>query len=884
MRIKQLHIYGFGHHTNRIIQLDEEFNLLYGLNEAGKTTIYEFILQIFFGFPQKNHLIKSYEPKNGGAFGGQIEVIDEEHGSYTVERIGGRAGGVVKVYLANGQVGDEALLNQLLRGYTRSDIEAVFAFSMHQLQNLEKMTEDDLNRTLLASGTTGVEQLTAIEKQVAKESSALFKRSGQNPVINKLIKELEQQDSLLKLTRQKLAEYEPKHLKIEELEAEIIALEQQQASLGESIKQAQIYLQSEPLIKQKKMIMSALAEQKNIDFPQKGVQIFEQNEMRLQQLQQDITQLQRRLADLDKEVAAVVDEEKLQKMKVLYRSDEQWREWRMQRDRLLSQQQKLEVQLEMKKQLLGLEKRATRIDSSLTNEVVFKKRLNEIKELQEQISYYDRIISETKNDLHNAKANAEYSRQNKKKNKGIMNMPVTAAVIVGGASIIVGIVFQQWLTMVFGIVMAIILFVILRNQMSNTTVQTGESDSQLIRKKLADLSLIYEQLNAQKAEKQQELQGYFNELGVTGAIEEEIYEELFQNIRSLQEQTVEQEQIDSELDSIQQNIAEYYDKVCSVLMAEVREEELSPLLQQRIHEQEMAMSKLAFSIEKRDEMKLQLTNYNEQQAAIGQQQDTLLKKVGVQDANSFYEMAQLAEDNKQLQQQLLQIEQQLGVSDVTVMYTASQLDELQARYELNKNSYKTALKELSLSKAEVQHLVKDNHYSVQLQQQEQLKGELNANIKKWVQLKMIEESIAKSLESLKEQKLPKVLLQATGFFSYLTNERYQDLVFEGEKFVAITADNLRFSIDELSQATKEQAYLSLRLALANEKAKTAPFPFILDDPFVHFDTLRTAKVVQLLGKIQKEHQILFFSCQERMKKDFKEQNIIEVRALQTKGD
>ena len=57
---------------------------------------------------------------------------------------------------------------------------------------------------------------------------------------------------------------------------------------------------------------------------------------------------------------------------------------------------------------------------------------------------------------------------------------------------------------------------------------------------------------------------------------------------------------------------------------------------------------------------------------------------------------------------------------------------------------------------------------------------------------------------------------------------------------------MRYPIIELSQATKEQAYISLRFALAASILETAPFPIIMDDPFVHFDEERLSRMMKLL--------------------------------------
>ena len=54
MNIRKIVLYGFGQHENVEIKFSNGMNLLYGPNEAGKTTIQQAILHILFGFPQKN--------------------------------------------------------------------------------------------------------------------------------------------------------------------------------------------------------------------------------------------------------------------------------------------------------------------------------------------------------------------------------------------------------------------------------------------------------------------------------------------------------------------------------------------------------------------------------------------------------------------------------------------------------------------------------------------------------------------------------------------------------------------------------------------------------------------------------------------------------------
>lgn len=881
MRITTLQIYGFGQHSDETIELNEQLTLLYGLNEAGKTTIYEFILQILFGFPQKNHVIKSYEPKKGGAFGGKLLIDDEQYGQCIVERTAGKAGGIVKVQLGTGEIGDEKLLVQLLRGHTRSDIEAVFAFSMHQLQHLDKMTPDELNRTLLASGTTGIEEITKLEKALIKESQGLFKKSGQNPLINRQAKEVQLAENDLKEERQRIEQYEPKHAQMLELERSLVFLENEQAQLSTTIQQAHLYLQNEPLLQRKEEIEFSLQQLTQINFPTKGMQRFEQSDAKLQQIQQEIAMLERQTIDLKKELQAVVDEKQLEQLNDWLRNDEQWRQWRTQRDQLLQQQQKIEAQIEMKKQLLGVDRAILKLDSSLANEAIFLQQLTELEELKIQLSYYKQAITDSENELQQLQQNnSQNSKQKATKQQSIKKaLIISSSIII--ATLVLALIFQQWLVLLGGTVIAYMIYFIVKNKKTSTVV--ASSNEQLKRNR-TNLKNNYEKVVQQQQQIVYQLQNYLNNLGVTNVVDSEMYGVLFQNLRGLQERTIEQHQVDNQLDLLQQQIDEHYRVGCQILKIKAPESELSAIALKKIQQQELELKSMDYTKQQLHELEQRLLNSQQQQRYLQQQQQQLFVAAAVKDEEAFYEVAQLAETKQQLQNELQQLKQQLFAIPTLQIYTISQLDELQARYELQKQQYAAALKEHATLSVEVQHLVKDKQYSMQLQQQEQRKSELQNNIKKWVRIKIIEQAIKDTLEEMKEQKLPNVLHEAAMYFSYLTAERYKKIMFVEDIFVAVNKDDDQITISELSQATKEQAYLALRLSLAKEKYKTAPFPLLLDDPFVHFDTLRTAKVVQLLSTLQRDHQILFFSCQERMIADFDEQNILEVRALQMKGD
>ena len=190
MRIDKLVIYGFGQHEDTTIELKDGINVFFGWNEAGKTTIQQFLLSVLFGFPLRNQGLLRYEPKGGGRHGGQVHITHTEFGKVVIERVKGKSAGDVTVYFEDGTRGEEEALKKVLYRYDRISFESIFSFSIHQLQHFDKMTEEELSRTLLASGTTGVDAITKLEQRATKEMNSLFKKSGKIPEMNVKIEEI----------------------------------------------------------------------------------------------------------------------------------------------------------------------------------------------------------------------------------------------------------------------------------------------------------------------------------------------------------------------------------------------------------------------------------------------------------------------------------------------------------------------------------------------------------------------------------------------------------------------------------------------------------------------------------------------------------------------
>ena len=100
----------------------------------------------------------------------------------------------------------------------------------------------------------------------------------------------------------------------------------------------------------------------------------------------------------------------------------------------------------------------------------------------------------------------------------------------------------------------------------------------------------------------------------------------------------------------------------------------------------------------------------------------------------------------------------------------------------------------------------------------------------------------------------------------VTGDRYREVRIDPETFsvnltVPETGD-IQPS-EKLSLGTQEQIYLLLRVAIARVLSENAePLPLILDDPFVHFDHQRLENMLEFLDKLSHKNQVILFTKDE----------------------
>ncbi|MFJ7738604.1 AAA family ATPase [Lysinibacillus sp. NPDC097287] len=953
LSIKKIQIYGFGKHENVTLSIHDGVTIFYGMNEAGKTTIQQFIIQMLFGFPTRQQTQQKYEPKTSTKFGGQLTISHPIYGECTIERVRGKAAGDVTVYCEDGTKGHDELLAKLLYGYSRASFEAVFAFSIHELQGIEKMSEEELTHLLLASGTTGVQQLSVIEKKLEKDAGELFKKSGKLPQINQKIEQIKQLEKKIKQEQAAINTFEEKSLKLQQLGQRLDELNGQQEVIQKDWQQLTVLKQAMPLMEKQQTLKYTLKNYAQSHFPAEGIRRYEQLKDRLTHETLQVSKLNEQYQVLQKKLQQTVNEQSIDEMARLLHREASWNQLLAKEQKLGDELFLLEQNIEAQFRLLGIQEKSSQQalleeTVSLQQEEEYQQQLVALIDAEEELKFHLRTLEQTHEELEAIAGQkkqyaqdaltadeehilAKWPQQQKKleqlrqmrSQRSKQKQPVLlifVALVMSLLAAVYGVSQKNIAVLVIGVAMTILLILFLKN-VKSAEETPNENNARVLRdleqqenivhillskkqrledqqlltnerqqekeRKYAKLEHKIQQLEQVIGEAVQLLQRFLQRFKVDGTIAKPLLPELFMRIRSAQELATKKTSTVKLLKEVQTRKKELYEQLQQVLGESYSEQEIFMHLrstylaaQQDLQTMSQTKEQLATLLQQVQESQPLITNYEDEI-------EQLFKVANVQEEVAYYEAFAEFEQHQQLIAELQTVKSQLASLDtlhVSVPISKDQLDVKtktieEARGELQQQ-VDACLEQRASLQMQKEQLLNDEKYGELLQQFEQEKAILQQLIEQWAVQKALATAIHKSLFQLREEKLPHVLAQVIMIFKTLTGGRYEKLSITEEGFFEARAiTGLRYHVAELSQATKEQAYIALRMALAQTLATTAPFPFIMDDPFVHFDRNRTNKMVQLMKEVGCNRQILYFTCHEAMLEFWQKEQIVDLEAL-----
>lgn len=893
MKIEKLHIYGFGKHENVQIDLALGMNVFYGENEAGKSTIQQFILHILFGFPQKNAQLLRYEPKSGASYGGKVQLLDGQMGRVVIERVKGKASGDVTLYFEDGTRGGEKELDSLLHSYKRVDFEAIFSFSLLQLQGFEKMTEEELTRTLLSSGTTGMDTLSNVETQFVKEMGELFKPSGKKPIINQKIEEIKTLEDEWKSHLEEIDKYEPSTKRIIEIELLIDKTNKQEKIISTQLQRFMQWKQLKPIKEKQIELRTALERVQHQTFPTDGIRRFESLKDKEMNVKIATEQLNESLNKMTNSTT-IMSLDQLDSLQTFLAYETEWHQLKANRVQIEEEQTKT-LQSQMQQlALIGVDweknlNDIVRADISLNQEEKLVSLLKKQEQLESELQQEKRLIQMKSEDLRLHQARLKEmkhikSSSTEKNNVNSSNFVFSGIIILLG--IILSFLQSNWLIGLAFLVVSIIVFfgfsLFQRPSNKSSDTRTYESllkkEEQALLTQINQLEKIIQELELEKQQIEQELQLFLKRYHLNTQISPNLLKELFNRLRIIQEQQIQLDQMEISLFGIRERMQELFVQAKNVANIPLVENMLFHQLRDYYLSEKKKLDENESTLHKISQITLKLEENNSLLHAYDQNIQELFQEAKVETERDFYNAYNLFEQKLSLEKEYEQLQIQLGNNGIELgefnesfeSESKEQLDEL-------KNIRNGLVEEKASLQYKTNKLLVEDQQSEILQKLEQKKAELQEYVKKWAAYKSVVEAIKQMMVQLKEERLPEVLGKAQDYFQLLTGGSYEQLMITPEgSFEALKANGQRFKIVELSQATKEQAYISLRIALAQSLKNKAPFPIIMDDPFVHFDRFRLQQVVQLMQELQKEQQLLYFSCHDNMQYVWKDAHVVQV--------
>lgn len=290
MKIKNIKINSFGKINNKEYDFSEKINLIYGKNEAGKSTLLKFIQNIFYG-TSKNKKGKNfsdydlYKPWGDGDFSGKLKYKLDSGEEFEVYREFGKKNpkiynenleDISKQFNIDKNIGNEFFFEQ-----TKVD-EFMFLSSVVSMQQGVKLNKQDQNiyiqkiANLAGTGDDNISYKKTIDKLNKKQLDEIGTERSQGKPINLSIDKINKYENEIKelenfKEKQYIIENEINKLKIEiEKEKlkehylkELKEIKEKEKIENEKLKlNKKIIEKNEEAIKEKKQALNSLVNQK----------------------------------------------------------------------------------------------------------------------------------------------------------------------------------------------------------------------------------------------------------------------------------------------------------------------------------------------------------------------------------------------------------------------------------------------------------------------------------------------------------------------------------------------------------------------------------------------------------------------------------------------
>lgn len=906
MRIDRLHIDAYGRFEEFDLSLGSGLNLLYGVNEAGKTTLVSFVRAMLFGFEKRKGAVQ-YEPVDARP-GGFLQLATQ-HGSLRVQRTLGRRQDL-SLYGQEGEPLAAEKLVEALAGVSRDLFFEVFAFGLHELSAFERLaSESSVSEALFASGVQGARRFPEAMARLRKSTEKLYSQRGKKPLLNTVLAELATvQDQLCTLgTRPQ--EYFEKRRQVAELEKVLETLEEQIAHLRED------QATQQALAKNAKRLVELDAAGRRFgalesfaEFPLGADDVLEERLTGLREAQARKEDLERQIRALDEvatdaplhnrhsggspavpltlpsgpsgEYQEMIEVRRqltqmqgaLTSVEAALASARKERERVEQRIRQLSaEQQPLPTApIDELQRLLSLAHSLPRLD-------VESRALESIREEKER----------TAADLRGRGPKAPQRR---------FRLALYALALAGALGTLVIYLFG-------GLFLGIAAMLVFS---AATWWARRRYEHAIARERARVIRLLaLEEEVAPLEQRQQRLRASLDEavesLGLTGPPSGDGFSALVESLQGQIKRAERRLAIFTELDKEsaelvlalgqEQQAQADRDRVGSCLR--LLEADLSARLDRTgipyglsLQDRFEAWKKRA---DRSERLAILWVPYDRACESMGKAQRAVAELLALGRATSveeFREQSRRASEWRKEQRSLHQMRQQLeGQAATTVDQLRERVaegdgteglargaDQLSAQLQDAASEKRRLTEQLGGLRQQLSEWEKDPETSNLRALDEALRTRACRLVERYAVDRLATKLLAQAREDFHARYQPELILRASAIFSEFTLNRYAQIFLEPGVKDLLVRDRVgtQRKADALSRGTREQLYLAFRIAVIEDYSRRlCPLPVLLDDILVNFDRRRTEAAVRVFARLAQEQQVIAFTCHEHIREQFR---------------
>ena len=915
MRIICLHIDGFGRFANRTFgPFERPVTVFHGLNEAGKSTLLEFIRRVFFGFPDGRSSSNLYPPLAGGHLGGNVTIVSDVGTTVTVHRVPGARGGPVRLTAASGGPLPSGELQPLL-GHDSGDVfHNVFTFTLDELHSDALLKDDSVNAQIFAAGM-GATKLPGALGTLKGDKRNLFLKRGSNHEIFRATEKLKKIESQLTQVENNAAEYARLTSQLKEDQEELSGLNRRRQKY-----QSQLDLQRQlesawdgwnDLLEAERQ----LAELPVIDaFPVKGVSRMETLEKQIETAQNEYDSADEELEKAQAKADEMVEHEAILKHSSDIRELGEGRTSFRNSLRDLPKRKGDLIRLQNKRAKtlndLGTDWDETRLeafDLSISVRQEISQYRDRLRKADETFNRSEFKRDQAEEDLEHCvetekKARQEFQSAANPGGRRNVGKVLAALGVSGGIALVVAGAILGGDALPIGVVAGVLLVCVAAYLFAVGQSSTGKSAayaslSRDLAKAIESTKLSKTRLGLSKEDVRKtgtRLEGVRGEwrqwLAERGLREEfspdniEVLCRLVDLARTHHDEVVEMKR---RVDTIQKDIDKYvaiaaplasgfgvpFDRNDSNSAAAAAGGliELHGKVEREVSARTAARADL-----KKTQHRLEHRASNLRRAK-GERKD-LLQSGGASDVENFRERAKIVGRRTESEERragalgrlqrlsgpgepLATLKRQLGDTDFQAIRGTQRL----INDEIEKANTRTSelSKKQGSNQTKLNGLVGEEESSKLRAERHRLLEEIRGHAREWAVRTVAENLLKEAQGKFERERQPDVVRHAESFFKGITDGRYQTIFSPLDKPEIWVTDSANVSKQpsQLSSGTLGQLFLSLRFGLIRELGRRSErLPVILDEALVNFDPERGLRAARAFVELSQTNQVLVFTC------------------------